>query len=120
MAKVVVQKLMKKVKDETEVAIIYYRLISALNNLKLSAKQIELLAFTAVRGTITPLKARKEFVKLFNSSINSVENLKGKLVKRGLLVKEGGLYKVRKELALDFSGEIWLQLKLMQKDDTAG
>jgi hypothetical protein len=112
MAEVVVQKLIKKVKNDIELAIKYYSVLSALNDLKLAKKQIQLLAFTAVRGTITPLPAKQEFVKLFNSSINSLENIKGKLVKRGLLVKDGDMYRVNKLIALDFSKPLVLNMKI--------
>jgi hypothetical protein len=117
MGQVVAQKLMKEVKNDIERGIKYYALLSALNNLNLSERQIQLLAFTAVRGTITPLPARKEFVKMFNSSLNSVENIKGILVDKGLIVKKGGMYKVLDTIDLDFSQEMVLQIKLKIKNE---
>ena len=117
MAEVVVQKLMKEVKTEVEVGIKYYSLLSALNDLKLSKKQIELLAFTAVRGTITPLPAKQEFVKMFRSSIHSLENIKGKLVKRGLIIKDGDMYRVNPVIALDFSKDLILKIRIGRKEE---
>lgn len=115
MAELVVQKLRKKVKGDLEMGIKYYSLLSALNNLELSERQIQLLSFTSLRGTITPLAARKEFVKMFNSSLNSVENIKGKLSKRGFIVKIGGMYKVNPDIDLDFSKDVVLQVKLIHR-----
>lgn len=112
MGEVVAQKLMKEVKTDIERGIKYYAVLSALNGLNLSERQIQLLAFTSVRGTITPMPARKEFVKMFNSSLNSVENIKGKLVHMGLLVKRGEMYKVLPSIDLDFSKELVMQIKI--------
>ena len=112
MGEVVAQRLIKNVKSEMDKAIRYYAILSALNDLGLTKRQVQLLAFTAIRGTITPIKARKEFVKMFGSSMNSVENLKGKLVKSGLLVKKGELYRVVKGTSLDFQKEIVLKISL--------
>lgn len=112
MAEVVAQKLAKTVKTEIDKAIIYYGILSVLNGLGLTKKQIQLLAFTAVRGTITPLAAREEFATMFNSSLNSIENLKSKLVIKGLLVRVGGMHRVFSPIELDFSKNVVLQVKL--------
>jgi hypothetical protein len=108
----IVQKLNREIKGKIELAIRYYAILSALNNLRLTPKQLELLAFTAFRGTITPQPAREEFAQMFNSSADSVENLKGQLVKKGLLIKQNGMYKVRPEIDLGFDQDVVLQIKL--------
>lgn len=109
---VIVQKLRKMVPSDLHKAIKYYSILSVLNDLKLTDKQVEMLAFTSVRGTITPLSARREFVELFNSSMASVENIKGRLVKRGWLVEIDRKYKVNPRISLDFSRDILLQINL--------
>ena len=114
MGEVVAQKLMREVRTEIDKGIKYYSLLSALNGLNLSERQIQLLAFTAVRGTITPLAARKEFVSMFKSSLNSVENIKGVLVAKGLIVKIGGMHKVLPGIDLDFSKDLSLRIDIKE------
>lgn len=117
MGELVVQKLMKEVKTEIEMGIKYYSILSALNSLDLSERQLQLLAFTAVRGTITPKPAREEFIKMFGSSKNSLENIKGVLVHMGLLVKIGGMHRVLPSIDLDFSKDMIFQINLKNKEN---
>jgi len=109
----VVQKLNRNIKDRIEKGMRYFAILSALMGWKLTRRQIELLSFTALRGTITPLPARQEFVEIFNSSLDSIENLKGQLAKIGLLIKTNGMYRLDPTLDLDFSDDIVLQIKLL-------
>lgn len=116
MGKGVVQSIRKETElDEFQVALKYYSILSILNSLGLTQRELELLAFTAVRGTITPLPAREEFVQKFHSSLDSLENIKGKLVKKGLMVKVEDMYRVNPHIALDFTGPVLLKI-LMRKD----
>lgn len=109
---IIFQKLRKNVPSDLDKAIKYYSILSILNDLKLTDKQVEMLAFTSVRGTITPLSARREFVELFDSSMASVENIKGKLAKKGWLIEVDRKYKVNPRFNLDFSRDITLQINL--------
>lgn len=103
-----IQKIVRNEREMIDIAFKYYSIMSILHNLNLPVRQTQLLAFTAIRGTITPLSAREEFVKMFGSSMNSVENMKGKLFKQGLLVVNGGMYKVNPQILPDFSQDKYL------------
>ena len=48
-----VQKLAKTYLDKYSVAQKYYSLLSALNDLKLTEREIQLVAYTSIKGTIT-------------------------------------------------------------------
>lgn len=109
---VVLQKLEKGFLRRLDKAIAYYNILSTLNKLNLQAREIELLAFTAIRGTITPISAREEFVRLFGSSLASLENIKCRLVKKKLLHKTGEMYRVIPEIMLDFNRDLILQINL--------
>lgn len=113
MSEVVVQKLAIHHEKPIDRAIVYYSVISALNNLKLQKREIELLAFTAIRGTITPLPAREEFVKQFGSSLATIENMKSKLVKSHLIIKDGDMYRVNPTIAPKFDNNIVLKIDLI-------
>lgn len=110
--RVIVQKIQKSVGSDIEKAIKFYSVIFALNEIKLPQKQLYLLAFTAARGSITSPAARAEFIKIFGSSLASLENMKQELVKNGLLVKVDRKYRVNPQIALDFSKDILLQINL--------
>lgn len=113
----ILQKIEKKCASDITKAIRYYTVLFNLNDIYPSSKLIELLAFTAVRGTITSSTARKEFIEMFNSSPASLENIKCKLVKRKWLVKTDGKIKVNLGLSLDFTKDLILQIKLLKDND---
>ena len=117
MAGLIVQKIEKKCVTDIDQAIKYYTVLFSLNDMYPSLKQVELLAFTAVRGTITSSGARKEFIERFYSSPQSMENIKCKLVKRGWLVKVEGKIKVNPVLEMDFSEDLFIQIKLFKDYD---
>ena len=114
--KVDVQKIRKKTESDIDKAVRYYSVIFALNNIKIPRKQLCLLAFTAVRGSITSPAARQEFIKLFKSSLASLENMKQELVKAGWLVQIDMKYRANPKVALDFSKDIMLQINLVGDD----
>lgn len=114
---VIVQKIEKELPSDLDRAIKYFKLLLLMNDLKLPPKHIELLAFAAVRGTITSPAARAEFVELFDSSLASLENIKGKLAKSGWLVEIDKKYRVNPDLGLDFSKDIVVQVKLLTRKD---
>lgn len=114
---ILVQKL--KIEDISSIdkAIRYYNFLFTLYGIKLPKKELELFAFTAIRGTITPLAARKEFIAKFNSSRASIENIKGRLVKKGLLVYVENKYKINPKFILDFNKDIVIRLELKIKEN---
>ena len=87
----------------------YYSLISILHSYNLTKKQIQLLSFTAIRGTITPPQARKDFQAQFKCPEASINNLKSQLTKKGLLIKDNGQHRVWPKIKPDFSLDIILQ-----------
>jgi hypothetical protein len=111
--KVIVQKLSKKIPTDIEKAIKYYSILNVVDNLNLTLKQVELLAFTSVRGTITSPSARQEFITMFDSTLPSLENIKNKLKRRGWLVEVDRKYRVNPKVNLDFSRDIVLQINLL-------
>lgn len=113
---VIVQKLRKTVDDDIEKAIKYYSILSIVNGLQLTQKQVELLAFTSVRGTITTPSARVEFVRRFGTTPSYLENVKHKLKKMGWMVEIDNKYRVNPKVSLDFSKDIILQINMLTKD----
>lgn len=110
-----IQLMVQEGRDEIELAVKYFSFFFAINNYDIPQKEIELLAFTVVRGTITPKPAREEFVERFGGSIAYVENLKGELVKKGFLIKTKGKHRAQPWLCLDFSKKTVIKLILNKK-----
>jgi hypothetical protein len=107
-----VQKLAKSVGDNVSLAQTYYGLISALNGLELTEREIQLMAFTAVRGSISYATVREEFCVKYKSSFPTINNMVSKLKKTFLLVKIGKQIVVNPQIALDFSKPLILQITL--------
>ena len=90
----------------------YYTILFILNDLPISFKEIDLVAFCAIKGTISTPPVRDEFVKLFHSSKNTVYNMSAKLQKQGIFIKTQNKIKINPVILLDFSEELFLAIKL--------
>jgi hypothetical protein len=99
----IVQKIKKQEKTALDLAIKYYSIICLINDIKLSKRQIQLLAFTSIRGTISSLSAKTDFSNTFNSSIATVNNLISELSGLGLLEQFQGKYRVKDKINLNFA-----------------
>jgi DNA-binding MarR family transcriptional regulator len=108
---VVVQKI-KKSYSQMDLAIAYYSMISVLNKLNLTQRELQLLAFTAIRGSITNPAAREDFCQMYSTSQPTINNIISRLRKLKLFVKEQNKIKVNTAIALDFTSPIILQLTL--------
>jgi hypothetical protein len=109
----IVQRLKKSVKDDIALAEKYYRLLSAVNNLKLTNREVQLIAFTAIKGNISYANIRKEFCDKYDSTAPAINNIISKLKKIGVFVKDGTKVKVNPIILLDFDKDIVLQITLL-------
>lgn len=110
--KTIVQKLKKTVGDSYVCAEKYYGLLSALNGLKLTTREIQLIAFTAIKGNISYANIREEFCAKHDSSSATINNLISKLKKMGVFVKDGTKVKVNPVILLSFDNDIILQITI--------
>jgi hypothetical protein len=109
---VVVQKIIKQY-TQMDMAIAYYSVISSLNSLGLTPRELQLLAFTATRGSITNPAAREDFCSTFSTSQATINNMISRLRKVGIFVKDSkNKIKVNPSIALDFSSPVILQIQL--------
>jgi hypothetical protein len=111
--KIIVQRLKKDVKTNTELAEKYYSILSAINNLHLTEREIQLISFTAIKGNITYANVREEFCKTYNTTSPTINNIISKLKKIGIFVKENGKVKVNPVIVIDFSKDLTLDIKLV-------
>ena len=109
---ILVQKLRKKEDDVFSLAERYYTILSAINDLHLTEREIQLIAFTAIKGNISYANIREEFCKKHNTSSATINNIISKLKKVNVLVKDGTKVKVNPVIILDFNKNISLEIKL--------
>ena len=111
--KTLVQKLKKTVADPIQSAELYYTVLSAINNLNLTTREIQLIAFTAVKGNISYSNIRKEFCEKYNSSSATINNIISKLKRMAIFVKEGSKVKLNPLITLNFENDIILQINII-------
>lgn len=111
--KIIVQRLKKDVMNEMELAKKYYSILSAINNLHLTEREIQLISFTAIKGNITYANVREEFCKTYNSTSPTINNIISKLKKIGIFVKENGKVKINPVIVIDFKKDLTLDIKLV-------
>jgi DNA-binding MarR family transcriptional regulator len=87
--------------------------LSSVNNLQLTKREIELIAFTAVRGNMSYASVRQEFCEKYGTTGPTINNIISKLKKMGILIKDGSKVKVNPVIVLDFSKDITLEIKLV-------
>lgn len=113
----VIQELKKSLEDEYVVAQKYYSILSAINNLNLTKREIELIAFTAVKGTISYANSRAQFCEKYNTTTATINNIVSKLKKVGIFVKHLGKIKVNPIIVIDFKKNLNLVIRLVHNEE---
>jgi hypothetical protein len=110
--KIIVQKLKKAETDVYQAAQRYYCILSAVNGLNLTERELQLVSFTAVKGNISYANIREEFCEKYKSSPPTINNIISKLKKIGVLVKDGSKIKVNPVITLNFENDVVLEVKI--------
>jgi hypothetical protein len=108
----IVQKLKKASGDKYQLAEIYYKILSSLNSLDLTKREIQLVAFAAIHGNISYTHIKDEFCTKYKTSIQTIYNIVSKLIKLKVLVKDRGKIKVNPIIVLNFTDMIKLEITL--------
>ncbi len=114
----VIQKLQKSLDDEYAIAQQYYSILSAINNLGLTKREIELVAFTAVKGTISYANVRAQFCERYNTTTATINNIVSKLKKIGIFVKKSGKVRVNPIIVIDFKKNLNLVIRIAHNEET--
>lgn len=112
----IVQSLKKVVDTDIQLAEKYYSILFTINNLHLTEREIQLIAFTAIKGNITYANVREEFCKTYNSTSPTINNIVSKLKRLGIFVKENGKVKVNPKIIIDFKKDLMLNIKLVHEE----
>lgn len=99
--------------DEFALAEKYYGILSVLNNLNLTEREIQLVAFTAIRGNISYNTHKEEFCRKHNSTPPTINNIISKLRKQGIFIKDNKKIKINPIITLNFTKDFVLQIKLI-------
>lgn len=116
MENIVIQRLKKSLTTDTQLAEKYYTILSELNGIGLTTREIQLVAFTAIKGNISNGNVRDEFCKLHKTSTPTINNIISKLKKLKVFVKTDGKIRVNPVIGLDFSKDVVLQITLSHAD----
>jgi hypothetical protein len=111
--KIILQKLKKEEGDSYLLAERYYTILSAVNDLKLTQREIQLMAFAAIRGNISYANIRKDFCEKYGTTNPSINNIISRLKKMGVLVKDGTKVKVNPKILLNFENDVTLEIRLV-------
>jgi len=114
----IVQSLKKDVSTDFQLAEKYYSILFTINNLHLTEREIQLIAFTAIKGNITYANVREEFCKTYNSTSPTINNIVSKLKRLGIFVKENGKVKINPKIIIDFKKDLMLNIKLIHEEAT--
>lgn len=114
----IVQSLKKDVSTDFQLAEKYYSILFTINNLHLTEREIQLIAFTAIKGNITYANVREEFCKTYNSTSPTINNIVSKLKKLGIFIKDNGKVKVNPKIIIDFKKDLMLNIKLVHEEAT--
>lgn len=112
MEKVIVQKIKFEAKDEFLMAEKYYSILSSINSLSLTEREIQLIAFAALKGNISYANIREEFCIKHSTSSPTMNNMISKLKKKGIFIKDGTKVKVNPIIIPPFKSTLILQIKL--------
>jgi len=108
-----VTQIIKKEKlQEIDKALKYYAIISIVNNLELSERELQLLAFVAVKKHISYKEYKLEFCAEYKSSLPTVHNMISKLSRMGVLVRDNKKVKINSKILLNFSEDLTLNISL--------
>lgn len=105
-------KIKKNFKDDLEAAYKFYRILSVLNDFKLTPLEIKIIAYTVVRGNLSSGTSKDKFVKIYNSTKSSIIKTIPKLIKEKYLVREHRKIFVNPSLFFNLKERIILQLNI--------
>jgi len=91
----------------------YYSIISAVNDLKLTQREVQLVAFTAIKGNMSYANFREEFCKKYATTSPTINNIISKLKRKQVLVKINGKVKVNPVIVVDFEKALKLEIKII-------
>ena len=108
-----IQRLNIGVSDQYEAAFKYYQILNVVNSLELTDSEIQLIAFSAIKGNITDKEIREEFCSLYKTTVATINNMVYRMKKKDIFLKEGKKIFVNPQInQLDFSKTFGLVMSI--------
>lgn len=116
--KTIKQNIGREYISSLEVAEKYYSILSVINDLKLTPREIQLFAFMGTKGSISSGGAKEQFIQHYGSSEATIDNMVCKLSKKGYIIKEKDKHKLHPALStVNFQYTLSLSLTLSTPKD---
>jgi len=106
------QKMKKGHKNVLSMAQCYYNILSVFNEIGLTEREVQLIAFIAVRGNIMGKELKHEFCKKYSTTTPTINNMVSRLKKKEMLIKKDGRIVVEPAIALNFKNNILLEIRI--------
>lgn len=110
------KKIVQKLRISEDVYVLaekYYAILSVINNLKLTQREVQLIAFTALKGNMSYKHIREEFCEKHSTTSATINNMISKLKKLNVLVKDKSKIKVNPIIILPFGkADVTLEINL--------
>lgn len=90
----------------------YYSILSAIGDLGLTEREIQLLAYISIVKNISYSKNKEEFCNKYNSSFATINNMISKLKRKKLIIKDEKRIKINPELLTDFNQSLILRIDI--------
>lgn len=100
-----VQKLKQEFNSMRKIAYKYFSMLSIFNDFKLTEREIDLLSHIAVNGHIGSITSKQEFMKIYDTTIHTINNIISKLYRKHLLVKSDRKIRINPGIKIDFQEE---------------
>ena len=113
MEKIIVQNVRYPVKDAYSSAEMYFSLMSVVNHLALTSREIGLISYMAVNGSVLTKEVRDTFCQEHNSTVATVNNITCRLKKLHLLEKENNKLRITPVLSVNFGMNVSLNVRMM-------
>lgn len=108
----ILQELKPDTPDEISSAEMYYYILSSINRLDLTPREVQLISFMVIKGNMLTAPVKKEFCDRYDSTVATIGNMVRRLKKKSILLKEKGKIKVNPAIVLDFSKQVVLKIML--------
>ena len=108
----VLQRLKRSYDNSYSLALTYYAILSALNNLRLTEREIALIAQTSIVSISVPA-IKKQFCEVHGTTPATINNMISKLKKMYLLTKMNNRVIVNPVIQLNFDKDVKLEISLV-------
>src|SRR6185437_12988854 len=103
--KIFCQELNGVFSSEIDIARKFYSILFSINGIEVTPKELALLSFSSVRGSLSSPPIRDAFIEGFGVSKGTVYNMLSSLQKRKLMVKVEGKVRINPSIQIDFFQE---------------